>query len=80
PRKMLALSFHSSGRTQQKRKHSYKGLLQEEQEIAAQVRKTWKKRLKDTELFFLGTESHKKKRKHSSDEFYHGGRIASGQD
>ncbi|KYO36403.1 HMG domain-containing protein 4 [Alligator mississippiensis] len=27
---------------------------------------------RDSELFFLGTESHKKKRKHSSDEFYHG--------
>uniref|UniRef100_A0A8C4YKL0 Uncharacterized protein n=1 Tax=Gopherus evgoodei TaxID=1825980 RepID=A0A8C4YKL0_9SAUR len=63
----------AAGRTQREKKRSYKDLLREEEEIAAQVRKTSKKRLKDSDLFFLGTESHKKKRKHSSDEFFYGG-------
>ncbi|XP_010216448.1 PREDICTED: HMG domain-containing protein 4 [Tinamus guttatus] len=49
----------AAGRTQRERKHSYEDLLQEEKEIAAQ----------DGKLVFLGTEPHKKKRKHSSDEF-----------
>ncbi|XP_006138026.2 HMG domain-containing protein 4 isoform X1 [Pelodiscus sinensis] len=61
----------AAGRTQREKKRSYKDLLREEEEIAAQVRKTSKKRLKDSDLFFLATESHKKKRKHSSDEFFY---------
>uniref|UniRef100_A0A8D0KTC9 Uncharacterized protein n=1 Tax=Strix occidentalis caurina TaxID=311401 RepID=A0A8D0KTC9_STROC len=51
----------ATGRIQREKKRSYKDLLQEEDEIATQVR--------DSELF-PGTEPHKKKRKHSSDEFY----------
>nr|XP_032630792.1 HMG domain-containing protein 4 [Chelonoidis abingdonii] len=66
----------AAGRTQREKKRSYKDLLREEEEIAAQVRKTSKKRLKDNDLFFLGTESHKKKRKHSSDEFFYGATVA----
>uniref|UniRef100_A0A8D0GY27 Uncharacterized protein n=1 Tax=Sphenodon punctatus TaxID=8508 RepID=A0A8D0GY27_SPHPU len=65
-----------AGRTQREKKRSYKDLLREEEEIAAQVRKNSKKRLKESDLFFLGTESHKKKRKHSSDEFYYRGKEA----
>uniref|UniRef100_A0A8B9SCE4 Uncharacterized protein n=1 Tax=Apteryx owenii TaxID=8824 RepID=A0A8B9SCE4_APTOW len=65
----------ASGRTQRERKHSYKDLLQEEEEIAAQVRKLSEKRLKDSKLVFLGTEPHKKKRKHSSDEFSYRGKM-----
>uniref|UniRef100_A0A8C8SDW7 High mobility group protein 2-like 1 n=1 Tax=Pelusios castaneus TaxID=367368 RepID=A0A8C8SDW7_9SAUR len=61
----------AAGRTQREKKRSYKDLLREEEEIAAQVRKTSKKKLKDSDLLFLGTESHKK-RKHSSDEFFYG--------
>ncbi|KFV86163.1 HMG domain-containing protein 4 [Struthio camelus australis] len=58
----------AAGRTQRERKRCYQDLLQEEEEIAAQVRKLSEKRLK-VKLVFLGTEPHKKKRKHSSDEF-----------
>lgn len=29
--------------------------------------------LQDSDLFLLGTDSHKKKKKHSSDEYYHRG-------
>lgn len=36
----------AAGRTQREKKRSYKDLLREEEEIAAQVRKTSKKRLK----------------------------------
>uniref|UniRef100_A0A8C0ZAI3 HMG-box containing 4 n=1 Tax=Cyanistes caeruleus TaxID=156563 RepID=A0A8C0ZAI3_CYACU len=50
------------GRIQREKKRSYKDLLQEEDEIATQ----------DSE-FFPGTEAHKKKRKHSSDEFCYRG-------
>uniref|UniRef100_F7AFJ3 High mobility group protein 2-like 1 n=1 Tax=Ornithorhynchus anatinus TaxID=9258 RepID=F7AFJ3_ORNAN len=62
----------AAGRSQREKKRSYKDLLREEEEIAAQVRTSSKKRLKDSDLFFLGTDTHKKKRKHSSDDFYYG--------
>ncbi|NXI66725.1 HMGX4 protein, partial [Anseranas semipalmata] len=58
----------ASVKTQREKKRSYKELLQKEERIATQVRKPSEKRLKDSELF-PGTEPHKKKRKHSSDEF-----------
>ncbi|XP_060101531.1 HMG domain-containing protein 4 isoform X2 [Heteronotia binoei] len=60
-----------AGRTQREKKRSYKDLLREEEEIAAQVRKNSKKKLKESDLFLLGTESHKKKRKRSSNEHYY---------
>ncbi|XP_014744777.1 PREDICTED: HMG domain-containing protein 4 isoform X3 [Sturnus vulgaris] len=50
------------GRIQREKKRSYKDLLQEENEITTQ----------DSE-FFPGTEAHKKKRKHTSDEFCYRG-------
>ncbi|NWW43003.1 HMGX4 protein, partial [Pedionomus torquatus] len=62
----------ATGRIQREKKRSYKDLLQEEDEIATQVRKPSEKRFKDSELF-QGTEPHKKKRKHSSDEFCYRG-------
>uniref|UniRef100_A0A669Q098 HMG-box containing 4 n=1 Tax=Phasianus colchicus TaxID=9054 RepID=A0A669Q098_PHACC len=55
-------------RAHREKKRYYKDLVQEEERIAAQVRKPAEKTLKDSELF-SGTEHHKKKRKHSSDEF-----------
>ncbi|NXY85154.1 HMGX4 protein, partial [Alcedo cyanopectus] len=57
----------AAARIQREKKRSYKDLLQEEDGPAAQVRKPSEKRLKDSEVF-PGTEAHKKKRKHSSDE------------
>lgn len=62
----------AAGRSQREKKRSYKDFLREEEEIAAQVRNSSKKKLKDSELYFLGTDTHKKKRKHSSDEYYYG--------
>ncbi|XP_029809841.1 HMG domain-containing protein 4 isoform X4 [Suricata suricatta] len=62
----------AAGRSQREKKRSYKDFLREEEEIAAQVRNSSKKKLKDSELYFLGTDTHKKKRKHSSDDYYHG--------
>lgn len=59
-----------AGRSQREKRRSYKDLLREEEEIAAQVRKTSKKPLKDSELFLLGGDSHKKKKKHLSDDHY----------
>ncbi|NXG14313.1 HMGX4 protein, partial [Grallaria varia] len=66
-------------RIQREKKRSYKDLLQEEDEVATQVgspqRKGWKSfcfLFQDSE-FFPGTEPHKKKKKHSSDEFCHRG-------
>ncbi|KAJ3601142.1 hypothetical protein NHX12_032115 [Muraenolepis orangiensis] len=59
-----------AGRSQREKRRSYKDLLREEEEIAAQVRKTSKKRPKDSELFMLGGDPHKKKKK-QSDDFYH---------
>uniref|UniRef100_A0A8C0JW32 HMG-box containing 4 n=1 Tax=Canis lupus dingo TaxID=286419 RepID=A0A8C0JW32_CANLU len=63
----------AAGRSQREKKRSYKDFLREEEEIAAQVRNSSKKKLKDSELYFLGTDTHKKKRKHSSDDYYYGG-------
>uniref|UniRef100_A0A2K6BLT8 HMG-box containing 4 n=1 Tax=Macaca nemestrina TaxID=9545 RepID=A0A2K6BLT8_MACNE len=62
----------AAGRSQREKKRSYKDFLREEEEIAAQVRNSSKKKLKDSELYFLGTDTHKKKRKHSSDDYYYG--------
>ncbi|KFO81662.1 HMG domain-containing protein 4 [Cuculus canorus] len=61
----------ATGRIQREKKRPYKDLLQEEDEVATQVRKPSEKRLR-VELF-PGTEPHKKKRKHSSDEFCYRG-------
>ncbi|XP_043091343.1 HMG domain-containing protein 4a isoform X1 [Puntigrus tetrazona] len=68
-----------SGRSQREKRRSYKDLLREEEEIAAQVRKTSKKHLKDSELFLLGGDSHKKKKKHLSEDYYHREHHSSGQ-
>nr|XP_020015167.1 HMG domain-containing protein 4 isoform X1 [Castor canadensis]XP_020015168.1 HMG domain-containing protein 4 isoform X1 [Castor canadensis] len=62
----------AAGRSQREKKRSYKDFLREEEEIAAQVRNSSKKKLKDSDLYFLGTDTHKKKRKHSSDDYYYG--------
>ncbi|XP_061567266.1 HMG domain-containing protein 4a isoform X1 [Cololabis saira] len=59
-----------AGRSQREKRRSYKDLLREEEEIAAQVRKTSKKRPKDSELFMLGGDLHKKKKRHSDDYYY----------
>ncbi|XP_041832487.1 HMG domain-containing protein 4a [Melanotaenia boesemani] len=59
-----------AGRSQREKRRSYKDLLREEEEIAAEVRKTSKKRPKDLELFMLGGDPHKKKKKHSDDYYY----------
>ncbi|XP_023647674.2 HMG domain-containing protein 4a isoform X1 [Paramormyrops kingsleyae] len=60
-----------AGRSQREKRRSYKDLLREEEEIAAQVRKSAKKRPKDSELFLLGGESHKKKKKHFDEDFFY---------
>ncbi|XP_044525313.1 LOW QUALITY PROTEIN: HMG domain-containing protein 4-like [Gracilinanus agilis] len=62
----------AAGRSQREKKRSYKDLLREEEEIAAQVRKSSKKRLKERDLFSLGTDTHKRRRKHSSGESCYG--------
>ncbi|KAM5288866.1 HMG domain-containing protein 4 [Ctenodactylus gundi] len=61
----------AAGRSQREKKRSYKDFLREEEEIAAQVRNSSKKKLKDSDLDFLGTDTHKK-RKHSSGDYYYG--------
>lgn len=33
----------------------------------------------DSELYFLGTDTHRKKRKHSSDDYYYGGEAGEWQ-
>lgn len=66
-----------AGRSQREKRRSYKDLLREEEEIAAQVRKTSKNRPKDSELFSMGGDSHKKKKKHS-DDYYHRDHHGSG--
>ncbi|NXA83054.1 HMGX4 protein, partial [Thryothorus ludovicianus] len=58
------------GRIQREKKRSYKDLLQEEDEIATQVGASGEGFRVE---FFPGTETHKKKRKHSSDEFCYRG-------
>ncbi|NXD63195.1 HMGX4 protein, partial [Eolophus roseicapillus] len=62
----------ATGRIQREKKRSYKDLRQEEDEIATQVRKPSENRLKDSERS-PGAEPHKKKKKHSSDEFCYRG-------
>ncbi|KFQ21290.1 HMG domain-containing protein 4 [Mesitornis unicolor] len=62
----------ATGKIQREKKRVYKDVLQEEDEVATQVRKPSEKRLEDSDLF-LGPEPHKKKRKHSSDEFCYRG-------
>ncbi|XP_051987421.1 HMG domain-containing protein 4-like isoform X1 [Xyrauchen texanus] len=68
-----------AGRSQREKRRSYKDLLREEEEIAAQVRKTSKKQHKDSDLFLLGEDSHKKKKKYLSDDYYHRDHHSSGQ-
>ncbi|XP_008946563.1 PREDICTED: HMG domain-containing protein 4, partial [Merops nubicus] len=60
------------GRTQRDKRRSYKDLLQEEDEGAAQVRRALRQKAEEADVF-PGTEPHKKKRKHSSDEFCYRG-------
>ncbi|EHB11159.1 HMG domain-containing protein 4 [Heterocephalus glaber] len=64
----------AAGRSQREKRRSYKDFLREEEEIAAQVRNSSKKKLKlqDTELCFLGTDVHRKKRKRSPDDSHYG--------
>uniref|UniRef100_A0A803W0S0 Uncharacterized protein n=1 Tax=Ficedula albicollis TaxID=59894 RepID=A0A803W0S0_FICAL len=62
------------GRIQREKKRSYKDLLQEENEITAQV-ETLREKVQGDSEFFPGTEAHKKKRKHSSDEFCYRGKV-----
>ncbi|NWS22888.1 HMGX4 protein, partial [Pachyramphus minor] len=67
----------ATSRIQREKKRSYKDLLQEEDEVATQVgspqRKTTFFFLFQDSEFFPGTEPHKKKKKHSSDEFCYRG-------
>ncbi|KAM9780271.1 HMG domain-containing protein 4a isoform 2-T2 [Neosynchiropus ocellatus] len=49
-----------AGRSQREKRRSYKDLLREEEEMAAE----------DSELFLLGPDVHKKKKKHSDDYYY----------
>ncbi|XP_016362157.1 HMG box-containing protein 4-like isoform X3 [Sinocyclocheilus anshuiensis] len=58
-----------AGRSQREKRRSYKDLLREEEEIAAQ----------DSDLFLLGEDSHKKKKKHLSDDHYHRDHHSSSQ-
>nr|XP_004610538.1 unnamed protein product [Sorex araneus] len=63
----------AAGRSQREKKRSYKDFLREEEEIAAQVRNSSKKKLKESEFYFLGTDAYRKKRKHCpDDEYYYG--------
>ncbi|NXS11754.1 HMGX4 protein, partial [Neodrepanis coruscans] len=67
----------ATSRIQREKKRSYKDLLQEEDEVSTQVgspgrRATFFFLFQDSD-FFPGTEPHKKKRKHSSDEFCYRG-------
>ncbi|NWS98980.1 HMGX4 protein, partial [Mionectes macconnelli] len=67
----------ATSRIQREKKRSYKDLLQEEGEGATQVgspqRKTTFLFLFQDSEFFPGAESHRKKKKHSSDEFCYRG-------
>lgn len=58
-----------AGRSQREKRRSYKDLLREEEIIDAEVRKTSKKQLKDTDVFFSAGEIHKKK-KHYEDHLH----------
>ncbi|XP_069087496.1 HMG domain-containing protein 4 isoform X2 [Pleurodeles waltl] len=60
----------AAGRTQREKKRSYKDLLREEEETAAQVRETSKKRSKDSDPLFPSPEVFHKKKKKSDDGDY----------
>ncbi|XP_056607342.1 HMG box-containing protein 4-like [Triplophysa dalaica] len=55
-----------AGRSQREKRRSYKDLLREEEIIDAEVRKSSKKRLKESQDFYTSSEIHKKKKKHDS--------------
>ncbi|XP_016364941.1 HMG box-containing protein 4 isoform X1 [Sinocyclocheilus rhinocerous] len=65
-----------AGRSQREKRRSYKDLLREEEIIDAEVRKTSKKWLKDTDAFYSGGELQKKK--HYEDHFYRDHHSSSG--
>ncbi|KAM9456910.1 HMG domain-containing protein 4a isoform 1-T2 [Clarias gariepinus] len=67
-----------AGRSQREKRRSYKDLLREEEEIAAQVCKTSKRSSEDSELIVMGGDLHKKKKKHSSDEHHNRDHHGSG--
>ncbi|XP_057195087.1 HMG box-containing protein 4-like [Triplophysa rosa] len=52
-----------AGRSQREKRRSYKDLLREEEMIDAEVRKSSKKRLKESQDFYTSSEIHKKKKK-----------------
>ncbi|XP_058259446.1 HMG box-containing protein 4-like isoform X3 [Hemibagrus wyckioides] len=58
-----------AGRSQREKRRSYKDLLREEEIIDAEVRKSSKKRPKESDGFAVSGEFHKKKKKHHDD--YH---------
>ncbi|XP_060774848.1 HMG box-containing protein 4-like isoform X1 [Neoarius graeffei] len=59
-----------AGRSQREKRRSYKDLLREEEIIDAEVRKSSKKRPKESDGFVVSTEFHKKKKKHHDDYHY----------
>lgn len=65
-----------AGRSQREKRRSYKDLLREEEIIDAEVRKTSKKWLKDTDVLYSGAELQKKK--HYEDHFYRDHHRSSG--
>ncbi|XP_060748851.1 HMG domain-containing protein 4a isoform X2 [Tachysurus vachellii] len=67
-----------AGRSQREKRRSYKDLLREEEEIAAQVCKTFKGNSEDSELIVMGGDGHKKKKKHSIDEYHYRDHHGSG--
>ncbi|KAB5584506.1 hypothetical protein PHYPO_G00108350 [Pangasianodon hypophthalmus] len=59
-----------AGRSQREKRRSYKDLLREEEIIDAEVRKSSKKRPKESDGFVVSSEFHKKKKKHHDDYHY----------
>lgn len=59
-----------AGRSQREKRRSYKDLLREEEIIDAEVRKSSKKRLKESEDPLSSTEFHKKKKKHHDEHHF----------
>ncbi|XP_053494472.1 HMG box-containing protein 4-like isoform X1 [Ictalurus furcatus] len=59
-----------AGRSQREKRRSYKDLLREEEIIDAEVRKSSKKRPKESDGFVASGEFHKKKKKHHDDYHY----------
>ncbi|KAK2857549.1 hypothetical protein Q7C36_005468 [Tachysurus vachellii] len=59
-----------AGRSQREKRRSYKDLLREEEIIDAEVRKSSKKRPKESDGFAVSVEFHKKKKKHHDDYHY----------